>query len=87
MFKVKSTNKDGVWCDNEISIVVRVEQPQWFQTLRTDTGIAPELVILPIMLKRCVAKTLSYKPLMQPCNRIMKALYDHIPRRTNWNTQ
>ena len=33
VFRVKSTNRDGVWCDNEISIAVRVEQPQWLQTL------------------------------------------------------
>ena len=38
IFRVKSTNKDGVWCNNEISITVRVEQAQWLLTLNPEGG-------------------------------------------------
>ncbi|GEM_PF-2856128 len=40
VFKLKSTNKDGVWCQNEIAISIRVEKPQWLQAL--NPSISPE---------------------------------------------
>ncbi len=34
VFRVRSTNRDGIWGDNEISIKVRIEKPLWQQSLK-----------------------------------------------------
>jgi diguanylate cyclase (GGDEF)-like protein len=33
LFRVRSTNRDRVWCENTISLLVKVEQPQWLMRL------------------------------------------------------
>ena len=46
LFRVRSTNRDGVWCENTISLLVKVEQPQWFLRLAEGgnrDGVASEL--------------------------------------------